>query len=103
MTKEDAERQRSNMRISLTEVNDVRLARELKNKQEVSKAMVSTSGRLIGVEVEFTYFATYGFDTYTGTVCGVTQHEGSTYFMIREWYRIMPPIIVKDIYVKEVK
>ena len=101
--KEDRVRQQKNMRVSLAEVNDVRLEREAGNKKEVANAMDTTNGRLIGVAVVFTYFAPYGFDSFVGIVCGVTKYQGSTFLMIREWNDSMNPIVVEDIYVKEVK
>ena len=103
MDKQDRLRQIKNRRVSLSEINDVRLKREGKNKQGVADAMGLTDGKLEGVDVEFTYFAPYGFDTYTGTICGITEYQGSIYFLINYWSDAMKPIVVQDIYIKEIK
>ena len=100
---EDRKKQIRNLGMSLSEVNDVRLEREAKNKTVVEEVIERIGNGILYKTVIFTYFAPYGFDEYTGTICGVTRYEGSLFLMIEKWNSDMTPIVVEDIYIKEIK
>ena len=100
---EDRKRQVRNLGVILSEAREVQLEREAKNKAVVEEVIERIGDGILYMTVTFTYFAPYGFDEYTGTICGTTRHEGSLFLMIEKWNSDMTPIVVEDIYIKEIK